>query len=96
MARFSPSLVLSLPENPEEVLESLELLNNAQLNRLLNWIVDGLDNSRFPDNSNSDKNLVALSRLLVKAHGNSVGIRASHFRRLAQILNTNKIVNQAV
>ncbi|NNE63500.1 MAG: hypothetical protein HKN34_05410 [Gammaproteobacteria bacterium] len=96
MARFSPISVLSLPENPEEVMESLELLNNAQLNRLLNWITDGLDNSRFPENSKSGKNLVALSRLLVKAHGNSVGIRASHFRRLAQILNTNKIVDQAV
>jgi hypothetical protein len=87
MTRFSPLVVLSVSDHPEEILKSLESLNNAQLNRLVNWINDGMDKSGLADGSDSIKKLRTLSRLLVKTHGNAVGIRANHFRRLAQILN---------
>ena len=89
MTRFAPLEVLSVSENPLEILETLESLNNAQLNRLVNWINDGMDKSRLPYGSDSINKLTALSRLLVRTHGNSVGIRANHFRRLGQILNIN-------
>ena len=89
MTRFAPLEVLSVSENPLEILETLESLNNAQLNRLVNWINDGMDKSRLPYGSDSINKLKALSRLLVRTHGNSVGIRANHFRRLGQILNIN-------
>lgn len=94
MTRFAPLAVLSVSESPQEILQALESLNNAQLNRLVNWINDAIEKHGFPEDSDSVKKLTALSRLLVKTHGNSVGIRANHFRRLAQMLNTNGSVRQ--
>ncbi len=95
MSQFSPLTVLSKSGSPEEVISALESFSNARLNKFVNWIMDGIDNSGFPENMLTTRNLTALSRMLVKTHGTSVGIRANHFRRLAQALNTNRIVEEA-
>ena len=96
MARFSPLAVLSEPADPAEKLAGMESLDNIQLNRFVNWIMDDIDKTGLPSNGVSVKTLGALSRLLVKSYGQSVGIREFHFRRLAQILNTSTVVDQAV
>ncbi len=93
-SQFSPISVLSKSSNLGEVITSMESLNNAHLNKLVNWIMDGIDKSGFPANTQSTGNLAALSRILVKIYGTSVGVRANHFRRLAQVLNTNGMVGE--
>ncbi len=93
--RFLPKSVLCEFVNNEEVFECLESLNNSQLNRLVNWFTDGLGNSECCENSVEIKNVTDLSRLLIRKHGYSVGIRANHFRRLAQVLNSSRIIEKA-
>jgi len=95
ISRYPPTSILAESSNYEEVVASLESLNNTQLNRLVNWIMEGLEKSGFPKEPEANRNLGVLSKILVQKHGNSVGIRANHFRRLAQLLNTNRLVEKA-
>ena len=92
--KFTPAIVLAESFNTAEVIKSLESLNNSRLNRLVNWINDGLEITGFPEGAKAVSNLNSLSASLTRKYGNSIGIRANHLRRLAQILNVNGIIDK--
>jgi len=95
VTKFEAVIVLAESFNTAEVIKSLESLNNSRLNRLVNWIEDGLEKYGFPEEAIAMSNLTSLSVALTEDYGNSIGIRANHFRRLAQILNVNKMIDKA-
>ena len=94
-SKFTPAIVLAVSFNTAEVIKRLESLNNSRLKRLVNWINDGLEQSGFPQEGKTVSNMNSLSATVTGKYGNSIGIRANHFRRLAQILNINRMIDKA-
>ena len=95
ISKLSPSTVLAESFNTSEVIKSMESINNAQLNRLVNWIKEGFESAGFPEEAKAISNLNSLSKSLTEKYGKSIGIRANHFRRLAQILNVTGLIEKA-
>ncbi len=94
ITKLAPTLVLAESFNTAEVIKSLESINNGQLNRLVNWVNEGLEKTGYPEEAKAASNLNSLSTSLTGKYGKSIGIRANHFRRLAQILNVNKMIDK--
>jgi len=80
---FTPSMDL------RKVVKSLEPLNNMQLNRLVNWVEAGFDESGYPTKAKTVNKMHLLARRLQVKFGETVGIKANQFRRLSRVLAGN-------
>lgn len=83
----SPGIVLMHGGDAEAVMETLEVLDNTQLHRLANWFEAGLDSlTRLARNADGKAIQAELGSRLRARYADQIGVRASHFRRIATIL----------
>lgn len=84
---FPPTRIFGSTVDLREVLKSLQQLSNNQLNRVVNWIENGLDFSVNSFDAKTIKKMKVLSRWLTLNYARVVGIKASHLRRLSRALS---------
>jgi hypothetical protein len=91
LKKYHPQIVFSGVVELEEIIKALESLSNAHLYQLVEWLDVGFDTPPEDITTSIDPGIIkTLHDAIRSKYGDQTGVRANHFRRIAEILSKSK------
>jgi hypothetical protein len=86
--KFHPQIVFSEVVELEEIIKALESLNNTHLYQLVEWLDAGFAETADKFTASIDPAIIKKLHTAIRSkYGDQTGVRASHLRRIAEILS---------
>ena len=89
LRKFHPQMVFSEAVELEQIINALESLNNSRLYQLVEWLDVGFEKTPGDFKASIDPALLEMLHTSIRSnYADQAGVRASHLRRIAEILSS--------
>lgn len=89
LKKFHPQMVFSEAVELEQIINALESLNNSRLYQLVEWLEVGFEKTPGDFKTSIDPTLIEMLHNSIRSrYAGQAGVRASHLRRIAEILSS--------